>query len=341
LGVNTAITNVSSHTGRGVSLVNSTVLDASDATGAITVQASDSLDEITGGAGADTLEGLAGNDTISGGAGNDTITGSLGTDTLTGGAGKDTFSFAGGDSVMFTAGGNASATDVKYITAAASSVGTAADTVVVEINGYTASGTINASATAANAATAIAALINLDQTMNQYVTASVATADVVILGNIEGKSFGATVTVNGSALALDTAAGETNFTGVRETAISGVDKITDLDLGGSSESTRVDKIQIMNTDTQGASATTAVTIVNSGDAQAMSGANLTAALDALMNGGALNATDTAGLFTFSSKTYLVANFGASGSAFKDGVDFAVDVTGYTGTLDASDFTFVA
>jgi hypothetical protein len=102
-------------------------VDASAATGNVTVSAGNSTaavtatgnanggavfnftgsanaDIITGGSGADVLVGGAGNDTINGGAGSDTtINGGVGADTLTGGAGDDNFVQALTQSVAATA----------------------------------------------------------------------------------------------------------------------------------------------------------------------------------------------------------------------------------------------
>lgn len=69
-------------------------IDASAATGKLTLTGNAGANTITGGSNDDTLNGVAGNDTIIGGAGNDTITGGAGADVLTGGAGNDIFVYA-------------------------------------------------------------------------------------------------------------------------------------------------------------------------------------------------------------------------------------------------------
>jgi Ca2+-binding RTX toxin-like protein len=53
------------------------------------------IENVTGGAGADTLIGDGLDNALNGGAGNDTLSGGLGVDTLTGGAGTDTVSYLG------------------------------------------------------------------------------------------------------------------------------------------------------------------------------------------------------------------------------------------------------
>lgn len=112
-GTSLATINVTGADKLGLGTLSSTVtkVDASAATGALTVTASGTAtsiigsqagDSITGGAGADTIEGGKGNDTISGGAGHDTIVfgasgAANGTDVLTvtfgAGASSDILSF--------------------------------------------------------------------------------------------------------------------------------------------------------------------------------------------------------------------------------------------------------
>lgn len=71
-----------------------TTVDASTATGALTVNANTTLAlTVKGGSGADQLTATGSGDTLIGGAGNDTLTGASLT-TLTGGAGNDIFKFA-------------------------------------------------------------------------------------------------------------------------------------------------------------------------------------------------------------------------------------------------------
>ena len=59
------------------------------------------VENITGGLGADVLTGDAGNNMLNGGAGNDTLDGGAGNDILTGGAGADTFSGGAGADIIY------------------------------------------------------------------------------------------------------------------------------------------------------------------------------------------------------------------------------------------------
>jgi hypothetical protein len=74
-------------------LAGATVLDASLATGDVSVRGDDLGVTIAGGSGNDTLAGGAGDDSIDGGGGDDVITGGPGADELTGGAGNDAFRY--------------------------------------------------------------------------------------------------------------------------------------------------------------------------------------------------------------------------------------------------------
>ena len=82
-----------------VDLAANSVIDASAATGAVTINAAAAQTNVTtglsikGGAGNDVLIGTAQADVINGGAGNDSIAGGGGADVLTGGAGTNTFVF--------------------------------------------------------------------------------------------------------------------------------------------------------------------------------------------------------------------------------------------------------
>lgn len=125
--------------------------------------------------------------------------------------------------------------------------------------------------------------------------------------------------------------------------LSEITSIADLNLGGASAATAVDKIDLSALTVLGADADNAITIVNAGAVQALSGANLGDAVNALVNAGTLldgNATTAiGGLFSFGSDVYFIAtsgatvndNFGAVANS-----DIIIRVTGVTGTLDASD-----
>ena len=70
-----------------------TIENATGGDGADTLTGNSAANELIGGAGSDTLLGGLGDDTLSGGSDNDWLTGGLGGDTLTGGLGADRFVF--------------------------------------------------------------------------------------------------------------------------------------------------------------------------------------------------------------------------------------------------------
>ena len=85
-----------------------TIENATGGSGADTLGGNDAVNLLNGGDGNDSLDARAGNDTMDGGAGADTLLGGLGNDLLRGGAGNDTFTwgavdgrdtFDGGDGV--------------------------------------------------------------------------------------------------------------------------------------------------------------------------------------------------------------------------------------------------
>jgi Ca2+-binding RTX toxin-like protein len=87
------------------SIVNMTATGNADAGGAITLTTGAGADTVTGGFAGDTINTGIGNDTISGGAGIDTIDGDAGNDTYTGGSGAD---------IMITGEGNDTITDFTF-----------------------------------------------------------------------------------------------------------------------------------------------------------------------------------------------------------------------------------
>ena len=136
---------------------------------------------------------------------------------------------------------------------------------------------------------------------------------------------------------LTTAAASTNG-GVNE-----ILTITDMDFGSDSASGTVDKIDLSALTVLGADADSSITIVNGGAVEALSGANLGAAVNTLVNAGTLlDGTGTiaiGGLFSFGSNTYFIATSGATVNDDFGAVansDIIINVTGYSGSLDASD-----
>ena len=117
-----------------------------------------------------------------------------------------------------------------------------------------------------------------------------------------------------------------------------IDGIADLNFGGAAVGSRVDVVQV---DTTAGSA--AVTVLNGGSVTALTGAGLGAALDSLFaTGGQLDsAVASVGLYSFGGKVFLAGtDTGAADNNFTLGDDFVIEVTGQTGTFDASDFAFV-
>ncbi|UCF32261.1 MAG: calcium-binding protein [Phycisphaerales bacterium] len=74
-------------------LIGATAIDASQATGDVSVRSDDLSVTVTGGSGNDTLAGGAGDDSIDGRDADDAMTGGPGADELTGGAGGDAFRY--------------------------------------------------------------------------------------------------------------------------------------------------------------------------------------------------------------------------------------------------------
>lgn len=121
------------------------------------------------------------------------------------------------------------------------------------------------------------------------------------------------------------------YNGLAQSTVTVTDTITDLELGSAGVGGRVDVVQLT-----AASGFTggAITVANAGNAITGVGANITAAVTAVTGaGGLLQNANTAGLLTFGTDTYLVVSDGLAATTN----DLVIKVTGYTGTLDASDF----
>jgi hypothetical protein len=291
---------------------------------------------------------------IDGGTGNDAISGNRGADKMTGGDGNDTFTIRPGDTYAFATAGTAMKSTVLVgALDVAAGAGTFKSSITIDGITVTTANITVAGDAAANKlliVNALAAAINANPELASYVTATaaVATLTVTSAASTPIKVSDATYTVP-STTAFTTAPDSTLTVGAtNSSAASGVlttDTITDLNLGGVDTASGVDKINISGV------AATALTVVAS---STITGADLSAAVIALFNtGGALNGTtNTVGLFTYGTDTYLIGNVGASASSFGSGTaitsaatlenasDFIIKVTGVTGTLDASDFTFV-
>jgi hypothetical protein len=302
------------------------------------------------------LKGLTGNDVIQGGAGADAISGNRGADTLTGGDGNDTFTIRPSDSYVFATPGTAHTT-VLTLSALDQTAGAGTFTSTIVVNGISVTTSniaigADAAATMDNIRTALKTAIDANVELASYVTVAVAVAGTQTVTLTATNNGGVTVVAPtysaASTTALTAVATNAIASGVSGGAASGVlttDTITDLNFGGVDTASAVDLINFSGT------LTTALTVVAS---SALTGADLSAAVIALFNtGGALNGTtNNVGLFTYGTDTYLIGNIGASNTSFGTGTavtsaalenstsDFIVKVTGFTGTLDASDFTFV-
>ena len=340
-----ALTGTFTYVGSGLSANGQLVTGSS--TKVNTITGSNQADRLVGGGVNDTLTGLTGGDQILGGAGNDTIRGNRGTDTITTGDGNDIVTIRTGDSYTFATQGTLGA---ETITTVAGTVGAGVYTIAVNINGMSVT-TADIAHNAADAAisNAIRVAIGTSAEMSSYVTLNAADAATVIVTSAQGPLSVLTTVSNAGTAGAATAA--VTFT-TNSSASSGVlttDSITDFNFGGSTLATAVDTINLtgLTTNALTVQATSAIT-----------GATLGEAVNALFNaGGALNGTtNTVGIYTFGADSYLIGNigavsaggnFGSAGTAISTSAtllnasDFIVKITGFVGTLDASDFTFVA
>ncbi|TFZ00701.1 heme peroxidase [Ramlibacter henchirensis] len=105
LGGSNTVNYSANTTGLNVTLNAGAVVGGSGATAA-TSDVITSINNLTGGSGADTIIGNANGNVISGNGGNDTITGGAGADTLNGGDGADTLNGLGGNDVLNGDAGN-------------------------------------------------------------------------------------------------------------------------------------------------------------------------------------------------------------------------------------------
>lgn len=160
-------------------------------------------------------------------------------------------------------------------------------------------------------------------------------SDALIGGNGQDTFVFATTDMNLTGANLTTAAAST------ADGLSELTAIGDLNFGGSNAATGVDKINLSAMP----AAVTAITIVNAGAVQALSGANLGVAVNELVNAGTLldaTAANTAmgGLFSFGSDVFFIATSGlvvADTFGAVAGTDIIIKVTGVIGTMDATDF----
>lgn len=165
-------------------------------------------------------------------------------------------------------------------------------------------------------------------------------AGTVVDTPVNGQLAGSVV--NAASDTLTGGAGNDTFVlvgqsgGWNGTALTNMDTITDLNLGGAVANVGVDTIQL-SAAVLGYAAFNASSLVNAGTAVALTGPTFEAALQGLFNaGGALaGSTNNVGLFTYGSDSYLIAANAATGL---DANDIVIKVTGVAGALDLSDIT---
>lgn len=259
-----------------------------------------------------------------------------------------------GDSITLTGGTNSVKADgtlevqTIQVTAAVDTQAATAVIAGVTVN-FTQGANLNATATALNVAIgASAGLAALGIT-------SVVAADTVTItasalnGNIATSTTAAAgltttiaTTTQGAAnvaadvIAAGTGADQFFISGGAGNTVANADTITGLNLGGTGAGTTVDTFVFSAT-----AATNAAIVALTGAQQA----NVTAAANiGTATALALGATNAAGQivqFTFDASTFVAVAGDNNGGTYNSAVDFLVNITGFTGTLDATDFTFVA
>lgn len=256
--------------------------------------------------------GNALNNRLTGGAGNDTLDGGAGNDTLVGGAGNDTYIVdASGDIITETARGG---TDTVLTALSRYSLGLEVENLV-----YTGSGAFT------GMGNALANLIvggDGDDRLNggngnDTVTGGTGNDTIIGSAGIDDLTGG-----DGQDMFQFATVVEGRVTGGLIAA--GIDRIRDLDLGGSSGDF-IDRIDLPFT----------VRTIIDGET-AMSGGSLAAAVNRLFTtDGPLPKNSMAGIFTYGEATYLVVSGTVTGQIFGYD-DFILDITGYAGTLDIGD-----
>lgn len=336
-----------------------------------TLDGSAGNDYILAGSNGDTFDSLAGNDKLTGGAGNDTFgfdADDLTTnDTIDGAAGNNTLQFTadnnGGavtdadftnilnvqtvlfDDVnwtnTFTFGNEAEQAGFNTFT----SSGTGANAVTIILNsaydlnatitGGAAGDTLNASGMDGTETVSIDGAAG-DDTINGGAGADTlngGTGADDLLGNggadsIVGGTGADDITGGTGADTLTGGADADNFIFTNGadsgTTVATIDVITDFNANA-------DKIVISGT-AGGGFTNGLADDYNTGNATVLAAAQDFVA--AMTNSG----DSDAGVFSYSGKTYVLVDVAGNGT-FDVGTDLLVDVTGYTGTLDLTDFTF--
>lgn len=345
-----------------VNLAANSTIDASAATGKITVDASAAQGggasvglAITGGSAADTLTGTAKADVVTGGAGNDILLGRAGGDTIVGGDGDDVLQ---GDGVGTSDVTETAVTDFAALTAGQTLTlggitvtdqgagATSAEVAAVFASvaaGGTGNSTANLVATGTLTGYSTGAVTGGDNVTFTSTTANTNVADLTAAGT--GSVDGITVT-DGAAASINDAgdaagadiltggAGNDTFRFAAGTSHDTVtDSITDLNLGSNGAAGKVDTLVFEN-----AGGTISIVTLAAGDQ-----ANVTAAADlttaAGLVAGVASSDGATSMFTYGTDSYVFHNVDGNGT-FNAADDILVKVTGVTGSLDASDIALV-
>jgi hypothetical protein len=283
---------------------------------------------------------------VTGGAGGDTITMSDDglADVINGGAGADTIRPDGLGVV-----------DAQTITVTEGVGGGTADTIDVTLHGVTVtSATVATTATPTTIATTLTTALNADTTLDAMGFSFTSSAGVITVAGSGDNGAVADPTVNdGNLTGFTFAAGGTNGAGGTDlsdtitggtgkdvihqgsSSIANIDTVVGLDLGGATAALAQDTLVLQGI----GGATEAVATATSAQATAIAAtASLTAATTYVSTNVA-SADGNVAIFTYGTADYLFVN-GDGGDTFTDGADILMVVTGYTGTLDVSDFSFV-
>lgn len=256
--------------------------------------------------------GNALNNRLTGGAGNDTLDGGAGNDTLIGGAGDDTYIVtSAGDVVTERANGG---TDTVLTALSRYTLGLEVENLI-----YTGSGAFTGTGNAlANQITGGAGADRLNGgNGNDTVTGGAGNDTIIGSAGIDDMMGGEGQDLFQFATVVE---GRT----VGGLTATGIDRIRDLDLGGSGGDF-IDRIDLPFT----------VRAIIDGET-ALTGVTLAAAIAQLFtSNGLLSKTSTAGIFTYGDATYLVASGPVTGQMFGND-DFILDIIGHAGTLDIGD-----
>jgi hypothetical protein len=342
----TALTSAASLTNLNVSGAKA----ATVTTGALAIHANTTVDASGKTAGAFTFDadlstGRGMN--VTGGDAGDTITMSDDglADVITSGGGADTIR-ADGLGVV----------DAQTITITETTGGGTDDTIDVTLHGVTVtSASIDANSdSVTDIATALTTALNADATLDAMGFSFTSALGVVTVagsgdngavadasvddGTISGFSY-AVAGTNGAAPAdaADTITGGAGKDVIYQhtSSIAKSDTVVGLDLGGSTSALAQDTLVFGGI----GGATEAVATATTAQATAIAAtASLTAATTYVLTNVA-TADGNVSIFTYGSKDYMIVN-GDGGTTFTDGADILLQVTGYTGTLDVSDFSFV-